>query len=216
MDGYVLSREDVAHLDFGPKEDIFQKPKATENHLRALYIKGHINGKPISRMLLDGVIVNLMTYSLFKKLGGSDDELIKTNMTVSGVGGGEAMGAKGVISMDLTVGSKMLATTFFIAETQGNFSLILGRDWIHANQCVPSTLHQFLIQWVGDEVEIVHVDASACVAVADSSTMDNHENLKCLTGLDLSNLKLIDFTKDGFATVVKKSIVDQARTSLSI
>jgi hypothetical protein len=126
------------------------------------------------------------------------------------------MGAKGVISMDLTVGSKMLATTFFIAETQGNFSLILGRDWIHANQCVPSTLHQFLIQWVGDEVEIVHVDASACVAVADSSTMDNHENLKCLTGLDLSNLKLIDFTKDGFATVVKKSIVDQARTSLSI
>jgi hypothetical protein len=215
MDGYVLSREDVAHLDFGPKEDIFQKPKATENHLRALYIKGHINGKPISRMLLDGVIVNLMTYSLFKKLGGSDDELIKTNMTVSGVGGGEAMGAKGVISMDLTVGSKMLATTFFIAETQGNFSLILGRDWIHANQCVPSTLHQFLIQWVGDEVEIVHVDASACVAVADSSTMDNHENLKCLTGLDLSNLKLIDFTKDGFATVVKKSIVDH-RTSLSI
>jgi hypothetical protein len=48
-------------------------------------MKGHINGKPISRMLVDrGVIVNLMSYSLFKKLGRSDDELIKTNMTVSG------------------------------------------------------------------------------------------------------------------------------------
>jgi hypothetical protein len=46
--------------------------------------------------------------------------------------------------------------------------------------------------------------------------MDNHENLKCLTGLDLSNLKLIDSTKDGFATVVMKPIIDQARTSLSI
>jgi hypothetical protein len=57
-----------------------------------------------------------MPYSLFKKLGGSDDELIKTNMTVSGVGG-ELMGAKGVISMELTVGSKTLATTFFVAET---------------------------------------------------------------------------------------------------
>jgi hypothetical protein len=56
------------------------------------------------------------------------------------------MGAKGVISMELTVGSKTLATAFFVAETQGNFSLILGHDWIHANQCVPSTLHQFLIQ----------------------------------------------------------------------
>jgi hypothetical protein len=180
-------------------------------------MKGHINGKPISRMLVDGgEIVNLMLYSLFKKLRGSDDELVKTNMTVSGVGGGEPMGAKGVISMELTVGSKTLATAFFVAETQGNFSLILGRDWIHANQCVSSTLHQFLIQWVGDEVEIVHGDASSCVAVAESSTMDNHENLKCLTGLDLSNLKLIDSTKYGFATVVMKPIVDQARTSLSI
>jgi hypothetical protein len=81
---------------------------------------------------------------------------------------------------------------------------------------VPSTLHQFLIQWVGDEVEIVHGDSSSCVAVADSSTMDNHENLKCLIGLHLSNLKLMDSIKDGFATVVMKPIVDQARTSLSI
>jgi hypothetical protein len=147
MDGYVLSEEDVAHLAFGPKEAIFQKPKVTENHLKALYMKGHINGKPISRMLVDGgAIVNLMPYSLFKKLGSLDDELIKTNMAVSSVGGGEPMGAKGVISMELTVGSKTLATAFFVAETQGNFSLILGHDWIHANQCVPSTLHQFLIQ----------------------------------------------------------------------
>jgi Mn-dependent DtxR family transcriptional regulator len=42
---------------------------------------------------------------------------------------------------------------------------------------VHSTLHQFLIQCVGDEVEIVHGDASGCVAVVNSSTMDNHENL---------------------------------------
>jgi hypothetical protein len=45
--------------------------------------------------------------------------------------------------------------------------------------------------------------------------MDNHENLKCLTSLDLSNLKLIDSTKDGFATVVMKMIIDQARTTFS-
>jgi hypothetical protein len=217
MDGYLLSEEDVAHLDFGPKEAIFQKPKAIENHLKALYMKGHVNGKPISRMLVDGgVIVNLMPYLLFKKLRGSNDELIKTNMTISGEGGGEPMGAKGIISMELTIGSKTLATSFFVIETQGNFCLILGRDWIHAYQCVPSSLHQFLIQWVGDEVEVIHGDTSACVAVADSSTMDNHENLKCLIGLDLSDLRLIDSTKDGFATVVMKPIVDRARTSLLI
>jgi hypothetical protein len=65
---------------------------------------------------------------LIKKLGGSDEELIKKNMTVNGVGGGEPMGAKVVISMELTIGSKTLATAFFVVETQGNFSLILGRD----------------------------------------------------------------------------------------
>jgi hypothetical protein len=150
MDGFVLLEEDVAHLDFGRKEAISQKPNATEYHLKALYMKGHVNGKHIACMLVDGgAIVNLMSYSLFEKLGGSDDELIKTNMTVSGVRGGEPMGAKGVISMELTVGSKTLAMAFFVTETQGNFSLIFGCDWIHANQWVPSTLHQFLIQWVG-------------------------------------------------------------------
>lgn len=119
-------------------------------------MRGHLNGKPISRMLVDGgAIVNLMPYSLYKKLGGKDEELIKTNMTVSGVGGGNPIGTKGVASMELIVGSKTLATSFFVSEVQGNFSLILERDWIHANQCVPSTLHQFLIQWIGDDVEIV-------------------------------------------------------------
>ena len=101
-------------------------------------MRGHINGRPIFRMLVDGgAIVNLMPYSLFKKLGGTDEELIKMNMTVSGVGGGDPIGAKGVASMELTVGSKTLATAFFISEVQGNFSLILGRDWIHAiNMCL--------------------------------------------------------------------------------
>jgi hypothetical protein len=159
VDGSVPPEKHLAHLDFGPKDAIFQKPKDTDNHLKALYMKGHINGKPISRMLVDGgAIVNLMSYSLLKKLGGSDEELIKTNKTVSGVGGGEPMGAKGVISMEVTIGSKTLATAFFVTETQGNFNLILGRDWIHANKCVPSTLHQMLIQWVDDEVEVVHGD----------------------------------------------------------
>jgi hypothetical protein len=92
-----------------------------------------------------GAIVNLMPYSLYKKLGGMDEELIKMNMMVSGVRGGDPIGAKGVASMELTVGSKTVATAFFVFEVQGNFNLILGRDWIHANQCVPSSLHQFLI-----------------------------------------------------------------------
>jgi hypothetical protein len=99
-------------------------------------------------MLVDnGAIVNLMPYLLYKKLGGTDEELIKTNMMISGVGGGGPILARGVANMGLTIGSKTLATVFFVADVQGCYNLILGRDcWIHANHCVPSSLHQFLIQ----------------------------------------------------------------------
>jgi hypothetical protein len=195
----VLEEEEAALLDFGPREAVFQKPKESNNHLNALYMRDHINERPISRMLVDGgAIVNLMPYSLYKKFGGTDEERIKTNMTVSGVSGGDPIGAKGVASMELTVGSKTLATTFFVSEVQGNFSLILGREWIHANQCVPSTLHQFLIQWIGNEIEVVHGDTSSYIATADSNTLGVHDDIKCLLGLDLSDFELISCTKDGF------------------
>ena len=173
-------------------------------------MRGHVNGKPISHMLVDGgSIVNLMPYSLYKKLGGKDEELIKTNMTVNGVRGGDPIGAKGVASMELTVGSKTLATAFFVSEVQGNFSLIFGHDWIHANQSVPSNLHQFLIQWIGDEVEIVPGDTSSFIATADSNSIGANDNIKCLSGLDLSDYELISCTKDGFVPATLKPMENQ-------
>ena len=158
-------------------------------------------------MLLDGgAIVNLMPYSLYRKLGGEDEDLIKMNMTVSGVVGSEPISAKGVASMELTIGSKTLATAFFISEVQGNFNLILGRDWIHANQCVPSTLHQLLIQWISNKIEVVHGDTSSFVALADSDSIGAHDNVKCLSGVDLSDYDLISCTKDGFVSAILKPI----------
>jgi hypothetical protein len=97
-------------------------------------------------MLVDsGAIINLMMYSMFKKLGREDSGLVKTNLTLNGVCGGGGQPDGGVVSMEITVRSKSLATTFFVVEVQGIYSVILGRNWIHANRCVPSTLHQLLI-----------------------------------------------------------------------
>jgi hypothetical protein len=70
--------------------------------------------------------------------------------------------------MELTIGSKSLATAFFVVKVQGNYSVILGRDWIHANRCIPFILHQFLIQWTDDEIELVHADVSAYIALANT------------------------------------------------
>jgi hypothetical protein len=84
-------------------------------------------------MLIDnGAAINLMSYSVFKKLGREDSELVNTNLTLNGMEG-NPMEARGVISMELTVGSKSLATAFFVVEVQDNYSVILDRDWIHAN-----------------------------------------------------------------------------------
>ena len=112
-----------------------------------------------------------MPYSLYRKLGKQDDKLVKTNMTLSDVGTYSSIKAKGATSVELTIGTKSLAAAFFVADVEGNYSLILGRDWIHANQYIPFTLHQMLLQWVGDDVEQVHADASACIAMADAPVL---------------------------------------------
>jgi hypothetical protein len=159
----------IAQFDFGPKEAAFIKPKESVNHLKPLFVRGHIDGIPIAKILVDGgAAVNLMSYSLYRKIGKQDDELVKTNMTLSGVGTDSSIKARGVTSVELTIGTKTLVAAFFVADVEGNYSLILGRYWIHANQCIPSTLHQMLIQWVGDDIEQVHADVSACIAVADA------------------------------------------------
>ena len=71
------------------------------------------------------------------------------------------------MNVKLIIRSKTLLTTFFVIDGKGSYSLLLGRDWIHANYCVPSTMHQCLIQWHEDDVELVHTDESVSIAIAD-------------------------------------------------
>ena len=68
---------------------------------------------------------------------------------------------------ELTIGSKTLLTTFFVIDGKGSYSLLLDHDWIHANSCIPSTMHQCVIQWHGDDVEVVRVDESVSIATTD-------------------------------------------------
>ena len=76
--------------------------------------------------------------------------------------------ALGALCVDLTIDSKTLPTTFFVINDKGSYSLLLGQDWIHANCCIPSTMHQCLIQWVDDAVEMVSADSSFSVVSAEA------------------------------------------------
>jgi hypothetical protein len=109
--------------------------------MKLLYIRGHLDGVPDGRMMVDGGgSVNIMPMSLFDKLGHQEKDLKQTNMSLSGFSG-EPAEARGIMSKELTVGSKTMPTVFFIVDVKGWYNVLLGSDWMHVNNCVPSTLH---------------------------------------------------------------------------
>jgi hypothetical protein len=49
----------------------------------ALYLKGFVDGVPMAKMLVDGsAAINLMPYTTYRKLGKTQEDLIKTDMTL--------------------------------------------------------------------------------------------------------------------------------------
>lgn len=39
------------------------------------------------------------------------------------------------------------------------FHVLLGINWIHTNNYVPSLMHQLLLMWREDDVDVVHADS---------------------------------------------------------
>ena len=69
------------------QQAIFKKP-VKHWHLKALYVKGFVDGKPMNKMLVDGgASVNLMPYTTFRKLGKGPEDLMETDMMLKDFGG---------------------------------------------------------------------------------------------------------------------------------
>ena len=101
--------------------------------------------RPVNRVLVDnGVAVNILPTSMLRKLLKTKNELIVTDISVSGFAGG-ATKMKRVIPIEVKVGSKIATVAFFVVNTNSAYNVLLGRDWIHSNWVVPSSLHQVLV-----------------------------------------------------------------------
>ena len=98
------------------------------------------------------------------------------------------------------MGRKTIPTSFFIVNSKSTYTVLLGRDWIHANCCIPSTMHQYLVQWDGDEVEVVHADDSSEVSLADMNAWDA-EGQEPISGIALEDCDRIEATKNGLRLV---------------
>ena len=183
--GGNLSREPVEHLSGvmiravrpdQPKRVILEKPSLEMNkHIKPLYIKAHLNNKPFSRILVDnGSAINVIPLRLLNALGKSEEDLISTDITISAFTG-EFIEVSGVLPIEITIGSKWSLTAFFVVESSASYNILLGRDWIHDNWYVPSSLHQFLLFWKDNDVEVVWADNKPFNTYSDNLEASNYD-----------------------------------------
>jgi hypothetical protein len=153
-------------------------------------------------MLVDtSAAVNIMPYSVLYQLGYFTEDLIKTNVALSDFNG-QASEAQGVLNVDLTVGSKTVPTSFFIINSKSTYTVLLRRDWIHTNCCIPSTMHQCLIRW-----EVVHADDSIEISLAAMSVWDA-EDQELISGISLECCDRVEATKNGVRLVLSTGLTE--------
>jgi hypothetical protein len=149
--------ESSVHLVLYPRQAWFDKPKGEKHrHLKALYLKGFVDGKPMTKMLVDGgAAIILMLYTTYRKPGKTQEDLIKTDMTLKDFGGNslQARGFLTTCSLDVI---EFMQTAVFLPP------------------------YQWLIQWQGDDVEVVLADTTISVATADASSWE-FDGIECLS-----------------------------------
>ena len=143
LEGDVMVKEaECVALVLTKPEEIKFKKWTKAGHLRLFYIKAHVHGKLINRVLIDGgVVLNVMPYSTVKKLGKSHKHLKEANITMSNVTAGNTL-ALGFFIAELTVGSRTTNTVLFVLDAKPGYTVLLGREWVHTNQCMSFILHQ--------------------------------------------------------------------------
>ena len=74
--------DQIAQLALDPMTAIFEKTADNERqHLKALFVKGRVDGQPMTKILVDGgAAINIMPYAVYRKLGKGDQDLTKTDM----------------------------------------------------------------------------------------------------------------------------------------
>lgn len=76
--------EEATQFNWDPVQAIFDKPDEKKcQHLKALFLKGHVDGKPMTKMLIDGgASVNIMPYAMLRKIGKGEENLNKNDLTL--------------------------------------------------------------------------------------------------------------------------------------
>jgi hypothetical protein len=208
---FCAPMEDIMELVLGAERVMFEKPENLGAHMKPHFIRVHLDRTPIGHVVIDGgASINIFPLSLFKKLSNVEGDLKHINLSLSDFAG-DPTKANGINYKELMVGSKTVPTTFFMVDEKGHYNVLLRRDWIHAKECVPSTLHQCIIQWISDEVEVVQADEEVCIVMAESQVNILGGKMECLSGKDLMGYDYISVGKDGFVPISVKPTISVTR-----
>jgi hypothetical protein len=86
--------------------------------MRPLYLKGYVNGKPLTKMFVDGgAVVNVMPYTTFRKLGMGPGDLTPTSIILNDFAGNPS-DTKGCAHVDLMIGSKALSQPSLLSKVK--------------------------------------------------------------------------------------------------
>ena len=80
-----------------------------------------------------------MSLRMLRALGRGFGDLIETEVFISAFTG-EISKTLSVLPIDITI-RKTSLSAFFVINSTTNYNALLGREWVHANCYVPSSLH---------------------------------------------------------------------------
>ena len=96
-----------------PQKVILEKPSVEmRRHIKSLYVRAHLNGRPVFKVLMDnGSVVIVMPLRMLRALGRSINDLIETKVVMSAFTG-EVSKTLGILPIDITIGNKTALFTF--------------------------------------------------------------------------------------------------------
>ena len=111
----------VAQLTSEPVPATFEKPEDEKRkYLKAFFLKGFVDSKPVTKMLVDGgAVVNIKPYAMLRKRGKSNEDLTKIDMTLKDFVG-IVSPVVGALCVDLMLVSLMLNLNRYSTSAQNH------------------------------------------------------------------------------------------------
>lgn len=111
--------------------------KGNHSHL---FIMVHINVILVARVLVhNGAAVNVVPVHILKKINKKNAKFLQTRTPFLAIQG-KTIYERNISNLSSSWIQKV-ETTFFVIEAKTNFNALQGRDWIHSNEYLPSSMH---------------------------------------------------------------------------